>query len=172
MTSLAGTAWYSRWKYCLEFWKNLNSWNMLRLSSGNMNFLYTFACPFDCEKLRTLIDHSLMISGSCLDVPLIAQTGQFSQPDATHLPNWKAQCPPCLSPYSFDCYCQLHSVTKSGWFKYICIYLACPVHYICGRVGCHWIFPCHILTHSGSSCTKFICIFLTHSMEASLIISH
>lgn len=30
---------------------------MLRLSSGNMNFWYALAYPFDCEKLGTLTDH-------------------------------------------------------------------------------------------------------------------
>lgn len=37
----------------LAFSKNLNSWNMLRLSSGNVHFQYTFAHSSDCEKLGT-----------------------------------------------------------------------------------------------------------------------
>lgn len=44
-------------KFFFIFSKNLNSWNILRLSTGNMNFQYTPTGPFDCEKLGTQLDH-------------------------------------------------------------------------------------------------------------------
>lgn len=118
---------------------------------------------------------------SALDIPLRAQKDQFSWPGATQLPSWKGTVPSLPLPRPCDCCRWLHSVIEPEWFEYICIYwcngyvfLGQAQYIICvlDRVSCRWFFPCCILTHSGSSCTKFICIFLTHCMEASLMISH
>lgn len=100
--------------------KKFKLWNILRPSSDNVHFQYTFARPFDCEK------------GTCWWVTNEMDFNSRSK-YLTHRPERpsrillscqpeRAHGPPASAPIHWDCYCWLQSLTESEWFRYTCAY--------------------------------------------------
>ena len=147
---------------------------MLRLSRGNVHFWYPFAHQFDCEKLGTFwCVTNEMDSNSCCNSP----EGSVSLVRCYPSTKKKGRSAfPLSAPIHCDCWYWLRSTIGQNELArsaFIDVLFGEDQYFTCvlDKKNCHRVFSCCIVTHSGSSYTTFIYIFLTNCMGASLTIS-
>ena len=123
--------------FFFAFSKILNSWNMLRLSRGNVHFWHPFAHQLDCEKLGTFwwVTNE-MDSNSCCNGP----EGSVSL--VRCYPSTKMKGHSAFFPLSAPVHCDrwywLHSVigqhdlARSAFIDAMAMFFwQGPVHYLC-----------------------------------------